>query len=121
LGLLVYEGGLTFHNDDPNHQLRIPNLVAAERFASTIMKHYAGPTEEIKHAFQQIVSTGNIFELLKHCQKLMCSIDIHREHFALAEEVHRNRFYHLLRIYPHMLNPTVEFSVQTVRNLILSS
>src|SRR5437764_1064627 len=49
LSFMLYVGGLTFSNQMPGKQLRIPNLVAAQRFAKAILNRYQLRTIDIKN------------------------------------------------------------------------
>lgn len=114
LGLMLYLGGSTFDPKEPHKWLRIPNRIAAHQFLENISKEYVGPRDDLKAAFQTLASTGDILPALGHLQKLMCHIDIHPNDYKHGEEVHRNRFYQLISLHPHLLDSVPEFQLGQV-------
>jgi hypothetical protein len=112
---MVYVGGFTFDPEDPIEKLRIPNLVAAERFVHTILRRYIGETDSLKAAFEACMVTGDVLGPLRHFQKLMCQIDVHSNHFEHGEDIHRNRFCCCTNFYPYLMDPVPEFTIRQVR------
>lgn len=115
LSLMVYLGGFTFDPEDPCEKLRVPNLIAAERFAHSVLPRFVGEMDSLKAAFETCILTGDVLGPLKHFQKLMCQIDIHYKHFEHGEDIHRNRFCCCTNFYPYLIDPVPEFSIDQVR------
>ncbi|KAN0079155.1 putative AAA-ATPase domain containing protein [Elaphomyces granulatus] len=111
LSLMVYLGGFTFDPEDPCEKLRVPNLIAAERFAHAVLPRFVGEMDSLKAAFEACMLTGDVLGPLKHVQKLMCQIDIHYKHFEHGEDIHRNRFCCCTNFYPYLMDPVPEFSI----------
>lgn len=111
---MLYLGGFTYDPKEPHKMLRIPNTVAAHDFAKYILDEYVGPKDRVQAAFQTLASTGDILPALRHLQKLTCQLDIHPNDFEYGEEAHRTRFYHMINLYPHLLESFPEFQLDQV-------
>ena len=114
LSFMLYVGGLTFSNQMPDKQLRIPNLVAAQRFAKAILNRYQLRTSDIKNALQRS-STGDISMLLGYYQRLMSERDTSDSDLKnKSEEHHRDSFYYALLKNPLLLEANAEFEITRV-------
>jgi hypothetical protein len=114
LSFMLYVGGLTFSNQMPDKQLRIPNLVAAQRFAKAILNRYQLRTSDIKNALQRL-STGDISMLLGYYQRLMSERDAGDSDLKnKSEEHHRDSFYYALLKNPLLLEANAEFEITRV-------
>ncbi|KAK3809463.1 MAG: hypothetical protein J3Q66DRAFT_405465 [Benniella sp.] len=92
LSYMLHIGGLTFCGDAK--QLRIPNLVAAERFGNANLAHLGLRLEDVDLAFQNIVNTGDIQRALSLYRQMICKRDIHPNGFMKTEEErYRDSFY----------------------------
>ncbi|RUS13043.1 LOW QUALITY PROTEIN: hypothetical protein BC937DRAFT_86442, partial [Endogone sp. FLAS-F59071] len=111
LSFMLYVGGLTFANHMPDKQLKIPNLVAAQRFARGILNRYQLRVSDIKGALQKL-ATGDISTLLGHYQRLMSIRDVGEDDLRKkSEENHRDSFYYALLMNPLLLDAHVEFEI----------
>ena len=67
--LLVHLGGLTF---DPNSdKLRVPNMVAKEKFIDAVLNRYDIDSRNLCNAVYQIGKDGNIVPLMKFVADLL--------------------------------------------------
>ncbi|KAF8984472.1 hypothetical protein BGZ46_007936 [Entomortierella lignicola] len=94
LSYMLHIGGLTFSRKTKN--LEVPNLVAAERFGKAVLDRAGLRYEDVSLAYKNIVSTGNISQVLRLYRQTMCKIDVGIDAFKKEEEHHRNSFYHAL-------------------------
>ncbi|KAF9385135.1 hypothetical protein BGX21_001137 [Mortierella sp. AD011] len=94
LSYMLHIGGLTF--DRGTKQLRIPNLIAAERFGKAVMDRAGLRHEDVSLAFKNIVSTGDIGQALQLYRQTMCIRDVGTSDFLKKEEHHRDSFYYTL-------------------------
>jgi hypothetical protein len=106
--MLCY-GGPTFDLKDLAHNLKIPNLVAAERIASTVLEKYE-LRETLSTALDRLNIDGNIQPVLRCYRNLMVQRDVHENDFWKSEETHRDSFYFSLLRNPS-LRPQVEFQL----------
>lgn len=88
---MLHIGGLTFCGDAK--QLRIPNLVAAERFGNATLARLGLRLEDVDLALQNIVNTGDIRQALSLYRQMICQRDVHPNDFKKTEEQHRDSFY----------------------------
>ena len=68
-------GGLTFDSNDPSRFLKIPNLVAAQRFGSALRDRH-GLSSSMKDALYTLAGTGNPIDVLIGYCHLMRQRDI---------------------------------------------
>jgi hypothetical protein len=107
--LMLCYGGLTFDPKDPAHNLRIPNLVAAERIAGAVLEKY-DLRETLDCALEGLKINGDMRPVLRCYRKLMVQRDVHANDFRKSEETHRDSFYFSLLRNPS-LRPRVEFKL----------
>jgi len=107
--LMLCYGGFTFDSKDPAHNLKIPNLVAAERIASAVLEKYK-LRETLDSALKGLEIDGDVRPVLRCYRKLMVQRDVHENDFRKSEETHRDSFYFSLLKNPS-LRPQVEFQL----------
>ncbi|KIX10454.1 uncharacterized protein Z518_01537 [Rhinocladiella mackenziei CBS 650.93] len=89
--LMVYMGGLTFDSNDPSSFFKIPNLIAAKRFRSAILKRLS-LYDTIGDAVHTLARTGNPMSALAGYCQLMRHHDKIEDAFLKTEEHHRGIF-----------------------------
>ncbi|KAG0337738.1 hypothetical protein BG000_005031 [Podila horticola] len=110
LSYMLHIGGLTFCRDDK--QLRIPNLVAAERFGNATLHRHGLRLQDVDLAFQNVVSTGNICQALILYRQAMSARDVGFSDFEKKEEHHRDSFYYALLGNSHPSLRKIELEVK---------
>ena len=88
-GLILYAGGFTFDERNPDQYLKIPNLIAAKRFGRTVLDRH-GLTQTMGHAVKSLESTGDIRLVLASYRKLMAECDVGWDDFGKDEGTHRD-------------------------------
>lgn len=106
---MICFGGLTFYAEDPKHFLKIPNVIAAQRIAESVLQKY-GLLESLPSALNLVQTDGNIRPLLSCYQDLMVQRDVGYSDFNKSEDIHRDSFYFTL-IQNHFHRPHPEFKV----------
>ncbi|KAI8344981.1 hypothetical protein B0O80DRAFT_38271 [Mortierella sp. GBAus27b] len=91
LSYMLHIGGLTFCGDAK--KLRIPNLVAAERFGNATLARLGLRLGDVDLAFQNIINTGNIRQALLLYRQMIWMRDVHVNDLKKTEEHHRDSFY----------------------------
>lgn len=114
---MIYMGGLTFDSDDPSNFSKIPNLVAAKRFGSTILKRL-GLYDSMKTALHSLAMTGNPMDVLAGYCHMMQQHDVIGDAFLKKEEHHRDIIQWTILENPS-LKPTGEYRVTKVRSLLI--
>ncbi|KAG0364210.1 hypothetical protein BGX24_004728 [Mortierella sp. AD032] len=111
LSYMVHLGGLTFCID--KKALRIPNLVAAERFGSAILHRHQATLEDVNGAFRLLIDDGNIDRILGLYARGMQEHDVGAHDFTKKEEDHCNsmRFTLLANIHPSLRKIGVETTI----------
>jgi hypothetical protein len=112
---MIYMGGLTFDSDDPSNFSKIPNLIAAERFGSAILKRL-GMYNSTKTALHRLARTGNPIDVLAGYCHMMQQRDVIGDAF-LKEEHHRDSIWWTILENPS-LKSTAEYKVTKVRSLL---
>jgi hypothetical protein len=113
---MVYIGGLTFDSEDPSKFLKIPNLVAAERFGLAILDRY-GLDDSMKDALHNLAETGNPMKVLAGYCVLMRQRDVVGDAFAKTEADHRDSIWVAILENP-AIKPVAEYQVRKVRSLL---
>ncbi|KAF9086459.1 hypothetical protein BGX27_003196, partial [Mortierella sp. AM989] len=108
LSYMVHLGGLTFCVG--KKALRIPNLVAAERFGSAILDRHNTSLEDVNGAFEVLINNGNIDKIFGLYARGMQEHDVGTNDFKKKEEDHCNsmRFTLLANIHPSLRKVGVE-------------
>ncbi|KAG0205824.1 hypothetical protein BGX28_002604 [Mortierella sp. GBA30] len=111
LSYMVHLGGLTFCLG--KKALRIPNLVAAERFGSAILHRHNASLEDVDGAFKALVESGYIDGIFGLYARGMQQCDVGANDFQKKEEDHCNsmRFTLLANIHPSLRNVGVETTI----------
>ncbi|KAG9063512.1 hypothetical protein KI688_004396 [Linnemannia hyalina] len=111
LSIMVHLGGLTFCVG--KNALRIPNLVAAERFGSTILHKHQATLEDVNGAFKLLIDDGNIDRILGLYARGMQEHDVGARDFKKKEEDHCNsmRFTLLANVHPSLRKVGVETTI----------
>src|SRR5947207_5152481 len=91
--LMLYHGGLTFYPKDPKRYLKIPNRIAADRIARTVIREYSH-RESIQSALSTLQNHGRIGRMLNFYRRLMVERDVHFKDFDRSEESHRDSFFY---------------------------
>ena len=91
---MLHIGGLTFCGDSKH--LRIPNLVAAERFGNATLYNLKLRLEDVDLAFQNIVSSGSIHLALELYKQTIEIRNVSDSDFRKTEENHRDSFHYAL-------------------------
>ena len=114
---MLYFGGLTFNEKNPQEYLRIPNKVASLRIANTILNRY-----ELRDSVESVINIlenhGNIRPVLNIYRELMVKGDVGYNDFEKPEEAHRDSFYFSLlqgRLYRQHVEYPVKLSNKTGR------
>ena len=116
----MYFGGLTFHPEKPKTHLKIPNKVAADRIALTVLDRY-DLRNSLEVALQYLVSNGELERTLACYRQLIIQRDITiQELIRICEADHRDSFYFCL-LRNHYLVPRTEFKVIKVSPLVTIS
>lgn len=108
---MVHLGGLTFCVG--KKALRIPNLVAAERFGNAILFRHQATLEDVEGAFRLLIDDGNIYRMLGLYARGMQEHDVGARDFKKMEEDHCNsmRFTLLANIHPSLRKVGVETTI----------
>lgn len=116
LSYMVHFGGLTFCLG--KKALRIPNLVAAERFGSAILDRHDASLEDVQGAFKELVDFGRIDRIFGLYARGMQERDVGTDDFKKTEEVHCSsmRFTLLANIHPSLRKVDVESTITKVCN-----
>ncbi|KAK3823818.1 MAG: hypothetical protein J3R72DRAFT_23833 [Linnemannia gamsii] len=114
LSYMVHLGGLTFCLG--KKALRIPNLVAAERFGSAILHRHRATLEDVNGAFRILIDDGNIDRILGLYARGMQEHDVGAHDFEKREEDHSSsmRFTLLANIHPSLRKIGVETTITKV-------
>ncbi|KAI8344977.1 hypothetical protein B0O80DRAFT_504814 [Mortierella sp. GBAus27b] len=91
LSYMLHIGGLTLCDDAK--KLRIPNLVAAERFGNATLARLGLRLGDVDLAFQNIINTGDIRQALLLYRQMIWMRDAHVDDLKKTEEQHRDSFY----------------------------
>jgi len=110
---MLYSGGLTFDSEDPTKFIKIPNLIAAQRFGKALFDRL-GIYESMKTAVQTLSATGAPDQVLSGYLSMMRENDVRHDSFKKNEEVHWNLLYILMLDNPS-ITANVEFKVEKVR------
>ena len=110
-------GGMTFDSDNPSKFLKIPNLIAAERFGIALLDRH-GLYNTMKDALYTLAGTGNPMKVLAGYCHLMRQRDVTTDAFAKPEEYHRDIIFYT--ILENHINPMAEFQARKVRSLLIS-
>jgi hypothetical protein len=106
---MVYFGALTFHPEEPGKQLKIPNKVAANRIAHTVLERYK-LSNSLVIALERLAQDGDIEQALSCYRDLMTQRDVTvNDLTGVDEEKHRDSFYFSLLRNHHL--PLAEFGV----------
>ncbi|KAK3836307.1 MAG: hypothetical protein J3R72DRAFT_203441 [Linnemannia gamsii] len=108
---MVHLGGLTFCIR--KNALRIPNLVAAERFGRAVLQRHQTNLEDVNGAFRLLIDQGNIDKIFGLYARGMQQHDVGTQDFKKKEEDHCNsmRFTLLANIHPSLRKIGVETTV----------
>ncbi|KAF9299259.1 hypothetical protein BGZ74_008996, partial [Mortierella antarctica] len=111
LSYMVHLGGLTFCVGKKG--LRIPNLVAAERFGRAILHRHEATLEDVHGAFRLLIDDGNIDKILGLYARGLQEHDVGIHDFKKKEEDHCNsmRFTLLANIHPSLRKVGVETTI----------
>jgi hypothetical protein len=110
---MIYFGALTFHSENPEKCLKIPNNVAASRIASVVLERYQ-LSRSLPIALQTLVQDGDIERVLSCYRDLMTQRDVTFSDLTVTDEAkHRDSFYFTL-LRNHYLLPRAEFQVTKV-------
>ncbi|KAG0023833.1 hypothetical protein BGZ81_007912 [Podila clonocystis] len=111
LSYMVYLGGLTFCVN--KKALRIPNLVAAERFGSAILHRHHASLEDVTDALRLLTEDGNIDTIIGLYARGMQQHDVGAHGFKKKEEYHCKsmRFALLCNIHPSLRKVGVETTI----------
>ncbi|KAF9911366.1 hypothetical protein EC991_003931 [Linnemannia zychae] len=111
LSYMVHLGGLTFCVG--KKALRIPNLVAAERFGNAILERHQATLEDVNGAFRSLIDDGNIDRILGLYARGMQEHDVGTHDFKKKEEDHCKsmRFTLLANIHPSLRKVGVETTI----------
>jgi hypothetical protein len=112
---MIYMGGLTFDSDDPSNFSKIPNLIAAKRFGSAILKRL-GLYNSMQTALDSLTKTGNPMGVLAGYRHMMRQRDVIGDAFFKKEEHHRDSIQWTILKNPS-LKPAAEYQVTKVRSL----
>jgi len=110
---MIYSGGLTFDSEDPTKFIKIPNLIAAQRFGKALFDRL-GIYESMEAALQTLSATGAPDQFLRVYLKLMREHDAGKHAFNKNEEVHRDLLWIDMLDNPS-LTASAEFKVVKVR------
>jgi hypothetical protein len=116
LSFMLYIGGLTFANKQPEKYLQIPNLIAIERFAKAVLDRYHLLATDIDGALQDVGSNGDIKPLLSCYQRLMVERDLGDGDLNKSEEIHRDSIFYFLLKNPLLQRTESEYEITKVRN-----
>jgi hypothetical protein len=86
LSYMVHLGGLTFCIR--KKALRIPNLVAAERFGSAILHRHQASLEDVNGAFRSLIEDGYIDRILGLYARGMQQHDVGAHDLKKKEDDH---------------------------------
>ncbi|KAF9307748.1 hypothetical protein BGZ91_008228 [Linnemannia elongata] len=111
LSYMVHIGGLTFCVG--KKALRIPNLVAAERFGSAILDKHHTSLEDVNNAFRSLINDGLIDKIVGLYARGMQQRDVGVRDFQKKEVDHCNsmRFTLLANIHPSLRKAGVETTI----------
>ncbi|KAF9967657.1 hypothetical protein BGZ73_000461, partial [Actinomortierella ambigua] len=111
LSYMVHFGGLTFCLG--KKALRIPNLVAAERFGSAILHRHHANLEDVEGGFKALLEDGSIDRILGLYSRGMQQHDVGAQDFKKKEEDHCNslRFTLLANVHPSLRKVDVETTI----------
>ncbi|KAG0196040.1 hypothetical protein BGX28_000212 [Mortierella sp. GBA30] len=111
LSYMVHFGGLTFCLG--KKALRIPNLVAAERFGSAILHRHDASLEDVNGAFKALIEDGYIDRIIGLYARGMQQHDVGAYDFQKKEVDHCNsmRFTLLANIHPSLRKVDVETTI----------
>ncbi|RUS15345.1 hypothetical protein BC937DRAFT_92562 [Endogone sp. FLAS-F59071] len=110
LSFMRYAGGLTYAEEEPGKQLRIPNLVQVQRFTMAVLERYQLEKTDINAALRKIGTIGDVSKLLRCYETLMSQQDVGYDDFDKEEESHRDSIFLILFKNP-LLQGHVEFKV----------
>ena len=108
-------GGLTFDPQDPSKFLKIPNLVAAQRFGHALLSR-VNLYQSMTNALRFLSENGNMKDVLTGYRRLMQQRDVGDHAFRKTEENHRDSIWYTILENP-ALTPTAEYQVRKVRPL----
>ncbi|KAG0014719.1 hypothetical protein BGZ82_001669 [Podila clonocystis] len=108
---MVYLGGLTFCVG--KKALRIPNLVAAERFGSAILHRHHASLEDVNGAFRLLIGEVNINTIIGLYARGMQQHGVGAHDFKKKEEDHCNsmRFTLLANVHPSLRKVGIETTI----------
>jgi hypothetical protein len=111
---MLHIGGLTFCGDSKH--LRIPNLVAAERFGTATLDHLGLRLEDVDLAFRNIALSGSVCQALALYKRTMEKRDVGNSDFDKTEENHCDSFYYALlgNLHPSLRKIGLETRVTKV-------
>lgn len=114
LSYMVHLGGLTFCVR--KKALRIPNLVAAERFGTAILHRHDASLEDVNGAFRSLIEGGYIDRIIGLYSRGMKQRDVGADDFEKREEHHCNsmHFALLANVHPSLRKVSVETTVTKV-------
>jgi len=114
LSYMVYLNGLTFCVR--KKALRIPNLVAAERFGSAILHSHDVSLKDVDGAFRLLIKDGYIDRIVGLYSRGMRQRDVRANDLEKNEERHCNsmRFALLANIHPSLRQVGVETTITKV-------
>ena len=118
LSLMIYFGGLTFHPEDPENYLKIPNKIVAQRIAEAVLERY-GLHESFNAALENLNLYGEIEPVLSCYRDLMVQRDVGLYDFEKSEEIHLDSF-HFSLLQNHILQPQSEFKVTKVTRCFIA-
>ena len=110
-------GGLTFDSHDPSNLLKIPNLVAAQRFGHALLSRI-GLYNSMSNALRFLPKNGNIKYVLTGYRRLMQQRDVGSFAFGKTEEDHRDSIWYTILENP-ALTAKAEYQVRKVRSLLI--
>jgi hypothetical protein len=110
-------GGLTFDWKEPDKFLKIPNLVAAKRFGTALLRRI-GLYDSMRDALHTLAGNGNPMDVLAGYCHLMRQCDVTKDAFAKKEEHHRDSIWFTILENP-AIKPVAEYQVKKVRSLLI--
>jgi hypothetical protein len=110
-------GGLTFDSAKPSKFLKIPNLIAAQRFGFALINQY-GLYHTMQNALYVRADSGNLMDVLSGYCHLMQQRDIGRDAFTKTEEHHQDSILITILENP-AIQPMVKSEVRKVRSLLI--
>src|SRR5947209_7418830 len=110
---MVYNGGLTFDSVEPSKFLKIPNLIAAQKFGFALMdRHWL--YQIMRNSLYELADSGNPMDVLSGYCRLMRDRDVGRAAFEKKE-----KHSILITILENgAIQPTAEYEVKKVRSLL---